>query len=73
MPQTQFWIDKRLGEARRAHPRVTDAVNSHIKDLLEDHLSKRSLSHTELKDNAAALIAKMATPAAPGTESAHED
>ena len=73
MPQTQVWIAKRLGEARRAHPRVTDAVTSHIKSLLEGHLSKRSLSRTEIKDTAIALIAKMATSSAPGSESDHED
>lgn len=69
----QVWIDKRLGEARRAHPHLTDAVTNHIKDLLEGHLSNRSLSRTEIKDIATASIAKMATPSALGTESDHED
>ena len=73
MPQTQVWIDKRLGESQRGQPLVTDAVARHIKDLLQGHLSKRSLSRTEMKDTATALIAKMATPSAPGAESNHED
>lgn len=73
MPQTPVWIDKRLGESGRAHPHVTEAVISHIKDMLEGHLTKRSLSGTEMKGNATALIAKMATPSAPRTESNHED
>ena len=73
MPQKQVWIEKRLGEARRAQPKVTDAVASHTKDLLEGQLSKQSLSRTEMKDTATALIAMMATPAAPSAESSHED
>ena len=73
MPQTQFWIDLRLGEARRADSHVTDTVMSHIKDLLEGHLSERSFSPKEIKDTATTLIAKMGTPGAPTTESDHED
>ncbi len=73
MPQTQEWIDRRLGDARKAQPRVTDAVARQVKDLLQGYLSERSASRAELKGTATALIAKMTTPAASGTEAKHED
>ena len=73
MPQTQLWIEQRLGEARTAQAIVTDAVASHIKDLLEGDLSSRSLSRGEMKDTATRLISEMVTSSEPDTEFNHED
>ena len=73
MSQTQLWIDKRLGETRRGQPKVTDAVTSHIKNLLEGDFSERSLSRGEMKVTATTLISKMDTPSEPDIESNHED
>ena len=73
MPKTFDWIDKRLGDARKDQPTVTDAVANSIKNLLNGHLSERSLSRMDRKNTAIALLAEMTTPATPRTESNHEN
>ena len=72
--EAEDWIDKRLGEARRAQqPTVTDAVAVRMTDLLKGRLGKAPLTAKELTETAKTLIANMATPVAPEVQSNHED
>ena len=70
----QDWIDKRLGEARRAQePTVTDAVTIRMTDLVKGKLGEMPLTAKELAETAKVLVADMATPVAPEVRSSHED
>ncbi|MEE9294126.1 MAG: hypothetical protein V3W34_04055 [Phycisphaerae bacterium] len=72
--EAEDWIDKRIGEARRAQqPTVTDAVAIRMTDLVKGKLGEGPLTSKELTETAKALIADMATPPAPEVQSSHED
>lgn len=72
--EAEDWIDKRIGEARRAQqPTVTDAVAIRMTELGKGKLGKAPLTRTELNETAKALIADMATPAAAEVQSKHEN
>ena len=67
------WIPKRVEEAQRAHPSVTDAAATRIKRLLRGQLSERQLRSTELTSTAKTLIADMSIPVSPKAESSDEN
>ena len=72
--EAEDWIDKRIGEARRAQQlAVTDAVELRVKDLVKGKLGEAPLTAKELADTAKALIADMATPVASEVQSSHEN
>jgi hypothetical protein len=55
------WISKRVEEAQRAHPSVTDAAATRMKQLLRGQLSERQLRSIELTSTAKTLISDMST------------
>ncbi len=72
--QAEDWIDKRIGEARRAQqPTVTDAVAIRITTLLKGKLGDAPLTTKEVADTAKALIGDMATPVAQDVQGQHEN
>ena len=72
--EAEDWIDKRIGEARRAQqPTVTDAVAIRITTLLKGKLGDAPLTAKELADTAKALFDDMALPVAPEVQPNHEN
>lgn len=67
------WIQKRIVEAQKAHPSITDAAATRMKQLLRGQLSERQLRSTELTSTAKKLIADMSIPVSPKVESSNEN
>jgi hypothetical protein len=73
MSKNKDWIDKRLSEAKKSQPLVTDGVIERMKSLLKNEIGERPLTPKELADIAKELIADMNAPVPPETEERREN
>ncbi len=67
------WVSKLVEKAQKAHPSVTEAAATRMKELLKGQLSDRQLRSTELTSTAKALISDMSALAIPKAEASNED
>ncbi|MBI3091992.1 MAG: hypothetical protein HYY96_15140 [Candidatus Tectomicrobia bacterium] len=67
MEGEENWISKRVGDAQKAYPTVTDAVAIRMRELIRDELGKRQLRPTDLTELANLLLKDMA-PVPPKVE-----
>jgi hypothetical protein len=61
------WIAKRVNEAHKAHPSVTDSAATRILELIKGKVMDRQLSAAELREIAKTLLADIAPPASSKT------
>ena len=67
MVKDEDWIAKRVNEAHRAHPSVTESAATHIIELLNGKVMDRQLSTAELQEIAKTLLADIAPLVSPKT------
>ena len=73
MPKGEEWVDKRVSEAKKAHPAVTDGASDRMKELLRAEISEGHLPPTKLAKIASTLIADMDALVPQKAEVDHED
>lgn len=73
MSKDKDWIDERFEATRKAHPAVTDDAATRMKELLKGQLGEQQLRPKDLAETARLLMADMAAPPAPKTETSYED
>lgn len=67
MVKDEDWIARRVNEAHKAHPSVTDSAATRIIELIKGKIMDRQLSTAELQEIAKTLLADNEPPASPKT------